>query len=222
MLPHPSTGKSGQAPHCALSCCSRMVCKDTTQAQDWAIYLPAFPQFHPTIHLLGRQTMPFSRWQHGRDTVGCCGPHGDEYRQPWLSLTSPRLKFHGSGHLWQCLKSSLCSFGIFFSGEPQLQSQDKILLSWGRMLLLTFRATMYEQLPQASLQVPDTHDHPCLETWQIIPSVAVSSGFQRELVCCLGKNLSQIVRIEARSTTGAWVTEGQIKELKITLMGSKK
>lgn len=130
MLPHPSTGKSGQAPHYALSCCSRMVCKDTTQAQDWAIYLPAFPQFHPTVHLLVRQTLPFSRWQHGRDTVGCCGPHGDEDRQAWLSLTSPRLQFHGSGHLWQCLKSSLCSFGIFFfwgaqTSEPR---QDPALL----------------------------------------------------------------------------------------------
>lgn len=107
-----------------------MVCRETTQTRDWTIYLPAFLQFHPTVLLLVRQTTSFSRWQYGRDRAGCCGPHGDEYRQVWLSLTSPRLQFHGSGHLWQCLKSSICSFSIFFFwGAPTSEpSQDTAIL----------------------------------------------------------------------------------------------
>lgn len=103
-----------------------MVYRETTQTRDWTIYLPAFLQFHPTVLLLVRQTTSFSRWQHGRDTAGCCGPHGDEYRQVWLSLTSPRLQFHGSGHLWQCLKSSICSFSIFFFlGSPNFRAKPR-------------------------------------------------------------------------------------------------
>lgn len=53
---------------------------------------PNVPSVHSGILLrLVRQPMPFSNWQHGEDAIEYCGPHSDEYRQAWVSITTLRL-----------------------------------------------------------------------------------------------------------------------------------
>lgn len=133
MLQHTSTGKSGQGPHRALSCCSMMICRETTQAQDWAIYLPTLPGFIQLyLHLWGRQCH-FPGGSMAETLLGAVvlmvmstDRHG---------LASPRLQFHGSGHLWQCLESSICSFAFFFFwGAPSSDpSHDTALLGHGAL-----------------------------------------------------------------------------------------
>ena len=78
------------------------------------------------------------------------------------------------------------------------------------MLLLAILAMMMEQPLQASLQVPDAHGHPCLETCRTTHNEAVTSAFRRGLAYCLRKDLSQHVWIAARGFChthwypGAW------------------
>lgn len=46
-------------------------------------------------------------------------------RQVWVSITTLRLWHHGSGQLWQCLRSTRCSSGIIFPGSLNFRAQQR-------------------------------------------------------------------------------------------------